>query len=67
MNKFDIDDSTFLVYFKDSLPKTIDEFVEISVKNNLGGPKSPVWWNPNKLLVWEVIYERIKNKIENNK
>lgn len=62
-----IDDTKFVEYFKTSIPNTLDEFVEISFRNNLGGPTSHAWWKADKLVIWETIYERVKLKIQQNK
>lgn len=61
-----IDDTKFIEYFKTRIPDTLDEFAELSFRNNLGGPKSNIWWKADKLIIWETIYERIKLKIQPN-
>jgi len=57
-----IDDTKFIDYFKNNIPDTLDEFVDISYKNNLGGPRTHTWWKVDKLVIWETIYKRIKEK-----
>lgn len=57
-----IDDTKFIDYFKDGIPDTLDEFVDISNRNNLGGPITSRWWQADKLIIWETIYKRIKEK-----
>lgn len=59
-----MDDIKFIDYFKNKIPETLDEFVDISIQNSLGGPKTLNWWKADKVIVWETIYTRIKGQIK---